>query len=165
MARNRTVWKEAIVVEGLSEFNRAIGKVAKDVAKQNRREYKRMAEHVASIARGKIERNVSGAAASSIKGMGSNAGASVRFPAGGRGSRNDPVGYYPWLDFGGGPVQGRGVTSHGNREAALFVRREVRREGRYVYPAIRESKDYIMDQAAELVESVARDERFETRGF
>ena len=161
---NRTVWNEkTVLVAGLSEFQRAMGKVSKEVAKQNRVQFKRIAEHVASIARGRIENNISGAAVSAIKGIGTNAGASIKFPRGGPGSRGDPVGYYPWLDFGGAPTSGRGVTSHRN-EKAFFVRRTVIREGRYIYPAIAASTDYIVEQAGDIVSDVGRHEGVEVRG-
>jgi hypothetical protein len=96
--------------------------------------------------------------------MGTNAGASIRYPAGGRGSSGDAVGYVPWLDFGGAPATGRGVTAHSRRQAGAGVRRAVLKEGRYVYPAILESKDYIVEQAEDLVQDIARHEGFEVRG-
>lgn len=161
--RNRTVYStDGVRVEGLAEFQRSIRKVSKEVAKSNRVQFKRIGEHVAAVARGKIRNNITGAAASSIKGMGSNAGASVRFPAGGRGSSSDAVGYFPWLDFGGAPRLGRGVTS--SIQAGTGVRRAVIKEGRYVYPAIRDSQAYIVEQMEDLVEDVARGEGFEVRG-
>jgi len=155
--------KDGVRVEGLAEFQKAIRAVSKETAKLNRVQYKRIAEHVASIARGRIESNISGAAASSIKGIGTNAGASIKFPAGGPRSGTDPVGYYPWLDFGGGVLQARGVTSH-RTEKAFFVRRPVIKEGRYIYPAITASHDYIEEQAGDIVSDAARAEHFEVRG-
>ena len=163
--KNATIYaKDGIRVEGLREFQQAIAAVSKETAKQNRVQYKRIAEHVASIARGKIEHNISGDAARAIKGMGTNAGASVRFPAGGAGSGSDAVGYYPWLDFGGAPATGRGVTSTGRSQFGSGIRRGVIKEGRYIYPAITESRDYIVEQAGDIVTDAARAQQFDVRG-
>jgi len=160
---SRTIYaSDGVRVEGLREFQTAIRQVSKDVAKQNRVQWKRIAEHVASVARGRMHfGSGSGGAATAVQGISSNAGAGIRFPAGGPGSGGDALGYYPWLDFGGGPRAGRGVThSTGHGGGA---RRAVIKEGRYVYPAITASWDYILEQAGDIVADVGHQEGFEVR--
>jgi hypothetical protein len=159
--RNRTVVsKDAVYVEGLKEVQAGFGKVARKVEKA---QFKRAGEHVVGVARGKMTDSRTGTAASALRSIASTAGASIAYPAGGPGSGGDSAGYYPWLDFGGGSPVGRGVT-HTEGAYALSFRRGFIKEGRYLYPAISDSKAYLMDVAAEAVEDAAKSEQFTVRG-
>jgi hypothetical protein len=157
--RNATVYAvDAIKVEGLKEITRAFGQVSKDLTKEMRTGFKRVAEHVAAVARGNMTdlKHPTGAAAWGIKGTGTNAGASIRFPAGGPESGKDKLGYYPWLDFGGSVGRGR-VRSIYSHTVAVQSGARVRplvKGGRYIYPAIAASSDYISEQAGEIIEDV-----------
>jgi hypothetical protein len=155
------VSKDAVGVEGLRELGRSLDGTSRKV---QRIQFKRAAEHVVGVARGKMESNISGAAASALRAIGSNTGAAIAFPKGGRGSGREDAGYYPWLDFGGGAAKGRGVTASSNRQSGSGARRTVIREGRYLYPAISESKAYLQDVAGDAVIDAARSEHLETRG-
>jgi hypothetical protein len=158
--RNRTVVsKDAVYVEGLKEVQAGFGKVARKVEKA---QFKRAGEHVVGIARGRMESSRTGAAASALRTIASTAGASIAYPAGGSGSGEDAAGYYPWLDFGGGALKGRGVRH--SEQRGIHFRRGFIKEGRYLYPAIAASTDYLKDVAAEAVEDAAKSEQFTVRG-
>lgn len=162
--RNRTVVsKDAVYVEGLKEVQLSFGKVAR---KMEKIQFKRAADHVIGVARGKMESNITGTAASSLRSIASTAGASIAFPKGGRDSGREAAGYYPWLDFGGGQARGRGVTSTPRYGGIGYGggRREFIREGRYLYPAIAESKDYLQGVAGDAVDDACKAERLEVKG-
>jgi hypothetical protein len=166
--RNRTVVaKDAVRVDGLKDVQLGFGKVARKI---ERIQFKRAAEHVVGVARGKMGNSITGTAASALRPVASNVGASIAFPKGGPGSGGEPAGYYPWLDFGGAKAAGRGVTSRPvwrfgkSRWAYGDTRRDFIKEGRYLYPAISDSKVYLEGVAGDAVEDAARSEGYEVKG-
>jgi hypothetical protein len=108
----------------------------------------------------------SGAAASSLKAGAGVRGAWVSFPRGGPGSAGDPVGYYPWLDFGGAVPYGRGVSSSSPiahaKSTGGFRRPITRTGGRYIYPAIDDARQsgFIRDEAVKALVQAALNENF-----
>ena len=154
MAENK-----GVVVTGIPELMRALKATDADLYKATRTEFKSIAKHVVAGAQAKMEFGA-GTAAASVKAGGGIRGAWISFP---RGAGRGDVDYYPWLDFGGGNPQGRGVTP--SRARSLSMRRPFIKEGRYIYPAIAESTEFIIDTAADTIERVAKSNGFDVRGF
>ncbi len=176
MAKNKTIIAErAIHVEGLAEVQRGLGRVSKELTKETRKGFKRIAEHVVGIAQQRMPFR-SGEAAKSLKPRGTNAGAAVGFPAGGPESftpagamggmsSSQKAGYYPWLDFGG--TTGRGRVKAGSHERAAArgsANRPLVKGGRFLYPAIAESSEFIGDEAGVIIERVFEREQFKVEG-
>lgn len=111
---------EKVGVKGLKEFQRSLKKLDADAPKALRLAMNEAADHLIKTAKPQIPRRT-GAAADSLKARSTRTAVRV-----GVGGRRAP--YYPWLDFGGrtGP----------NRS----VRRPFYKEGRYLYPTLRESR-------------------------
>lgn len=148
-----SVDKVGVVVTGIPELSRALKATNADLAKELRVGFKKIAQHVI----GEAERL--GAPTGILKPRAGIKGAGIAFPRGGPLSGDDPVGFYPWLDFGGGRPEGRGVRAGGSGPR----RREVVKEGRYLYPGIGESTKYIAETTYDLIEQVAEKNRFEVR--
>ena len=147
-----------VEVRGLREFERAIRDLDGDLRTELRGDLRSIAEQVAADARGRVAADVgSGDAAASITPRATGKGASIA-----AGGRKAP--YFPWLDFGGSVGRGHrpGVAWSG------AVKREWRGrpvgEGRYLYPAIRASRDLIVRLVDASVERVAREAGFDTKG-
>lgn len=143
-------------VTGLAELDRALRAMGKDVQGELVGQLKDIAEMVAGRARAKVPR-VSGRAAASIVSRSTGRKAGLAF-----GGNRAP--YYAWLDFGGS-------VGRGHRERRAWSGAITREwmgvpvgEGRYVYPAIRESRDDIGRALDDAIESVARSNGFDTRG-
>jgi hypothetical protein len=160
-----------IRVEDLTGTMDALKHLAPDYEKLARAEFRGVAEHVVGVAQGKMEFGP-GTAASSMRPRGVG-GAGISFPRGGPGSGKDADGYYPWLDFGGGLPWGRGVRAsspilHKKSEAGFRRPKEGPsggRAGRYLYPAIGESHEFIGKEAARIMDKVAKRRAFDTEGF
>jgi hypothetical protein len=158
---------EGWVVTGIPETMRALKALDPEAAKELRKAMKAIAEVIVKGARGRMEFGP-GAAASSLKAGGGVRGAWVSFPKGGPGSAGDPVGYYPWLDFGGGRVSGRGVSGQGDPSHAKwlggFRRDTTMTGGRYIYPAIDDARrsGFIKDEAEKALLKAARNKNFRT---
>ncbi len=112
---------DAIKVEGLREFNKALKALDKDLPKLLRLSLNDSVDLIVQGAQRKIVRK-SGRAARSIKAASTRTKARVR-AGGGR------VDYYPWLDFGG--RVGRNNS----------IRREFKKKGRYIYPTYFKARD------------------------
>lgn len=113
-----------IRVGGLSQLSRALRKVDDEAPKQLRLTFNEAADLLIERTKPKIP-VVSGAAARSM--VARSTRTSARIAVGGKKAR-----YFPWLDFGGqGRVKGRPA-------ARPFIK-----EGRYVYPTLREIKPEI----------------------
>jgi len=106
---------DAIRVQGLAEFRRALRGASAEAPKQLRVAHNEAAEIVVGWARPRIP-STSGRARASVRVASTQSRSRVR--GGGR-----RVPYYPWLDFGGRVGKGRSVI------------REFRKDGRYIYAA------------------------------
>lgn len=148
-----SVDKVGVVVTGIPELSRALKATNADLAKELRVGFKKIAQHVIG------EAEKLGAPSGILRPRAGIKGAGIAFPRGGPDSGADPVGFYPWLDFGGGQPLGRGVRAGG----AGPRRRSVVKEGRYLYPGIGQSTEYIVKTTYDLVEHVAEHNRFEVR--
>lgn len=140
-----------VEVRGLRELQGAFKAVDSDIPKSLRIAMKAIADHVVGEAQQKMP-FISGEAAHSLKPRATQRGAGIAYPGGGPGSGKDKGAYYPWLDFGGRTGRKRSIT------------REVIKGGRFLYPAIAESKQYIEDHVNEAVEDAAKRAGFEVRG-
>lgn len=125
-----------VAVEGLAEFNSALRKLDKEAPKGLRLALNEGANLLVSKTKPKIPRKT-GAAAGSIRARSTRTSARVAV-----GGSKAP--YYPWLDFGG--RTGRGGS----------VERKFYKEGRYVYPTLREIRPEIIDELNSQIRSVAR---------
>ncbi len=126
-----------IEVEGLAELNRGLKAIDKDAPKELRLALNSAAQLLVDHVRPKIP-SVTGAARRSLVARSTRTSARV-----GIGGKKAP--YYPWLDFGG---QGRRA---GRPPARPFLR-----EGRYVYPTLREIRPRIEAQLQESISAVIR---------
>jgi hypothetical protein len=113
---------DAVRIDGLREFQKALRAADAGLPKMVRLVGNEAAGIVVDYARPKIPTK-SGRAAGSVKVRSSQRSVGVAV-----GGKRAP--YYPWLDFGG---QGR---VHGRPG-----KREFRREGRYLYPALRVKRE------------------------
>ena len=149
-------------VTGIPEFTAALKAVNPEAYKQLRKDFQGIAKYVIRRAEGL------GAPAGVLRASATQKGAGIRFPKGGPEAHMDPVGYYPWLDFGGAPRPGRGVTSSTGASHERSDSQEFRRAlvpgGRYLYPAVAQSRDFIADTAYQAIEKAARSKGFEVRG-
>jgi hypothetical protein len=121
---------EAVKIDGLAAFVRAVKKADAELPKMLRVALNGCATFLINKARPLIP-TVKGAAARSLKARSTRT--AVRVAAGG-----DTAPYYPWLDFGGH------VGQHGSTARPFF------KEGRYLYPTLRENRDEfgkIIDEA------------------
>jgi hypothetical protein len=131
----------------------ALGAVDSRLPGELKEESLEIAEDVRDLAQLKLRSDVAtstGRAAASIRAFSNMRGAGVR---GGHAS----VPYFGWLDFGG-TIRHEG-SKHEHTTAHL-IRREVRREGRYIYPAADEEST----RAAPRVERML-DRLFARAGF
>ncbi len=118
--------ENAIRVEGLREFQRALRSMDNDLPKQIRVILNDATGIVVAYAQPRIPRKT-GRAAASVKARSSQREARVAV-----GGNRAP--YYPWLDFGGqGRVAGRPAP------------RPFIREGRYLYPALTVKRQEVTD--------------------
>lgn len=113
-----------VQVEGLAAINRALRAVDKDAPKQLRLTLNEAADLLIAQARPKIP-TVTGAARRSL--VAQSTRTSARIAVGGK-----KAAYFPWLDFGG---EGR---RPGRPSKRAFIR-----EGRYIYPTLREVRPRI----------------------
>ena len=152
---------EGVVVSGIPELMRALKQLDAESAKQLRTAMRDIAKVVRKNAQNRMEFG-SGAAASSLKAGAGMRGSWVTFPRGK--DPTDPIGYYPWLDFGGGKVSGRGVTQS---SGGGFRRDTTSTGGRYVYPAIDEARQsgYIEDAAYDAIDAARNRAQLDGEGF
>lgn len=124
-----------IEVGGLADLSRALKKIDAEAPKQLRVAFNVAADLLVQHAAPKIPVR-SGAARRSLKARSTRT--SARVAVGGRTAR-----YFPWLDFGGqGRVKGRPV------------RRSFIREGRYIYPTLREIRPKIEQALSDGISAV-----------
>jgi hypothetical protein len=167
MAVVSTNRNEGLRVVGLPELHRALRAMGHDMDREFSRGMRLIADRVIERAQGKMP-YITGTAARSLKPVSvRGGGAGIKFPGGGPGSATQVAGYYPWLDFGGGLYGARGVTSfspvaHVKNHSQLFKRAKVE-GGRYLYPSIGQSTDFIADTLGDLIEKVAHGQQFTVR--
>lgn len=125
---------DAIKVEGLSQFVRAVKKLDSDLPKMLRVAFNSAAQIVIDYAEPRIPHKT-GAAAGTLKAKSTQN--AVRVSAGGKRAP-----YYPWLDFGG-QIGTKSGKAHGNRGKRPFYT-----DGRYLYPALGAKRDQL--QAASI---------------
>jgi hypothetical protein len=153
-------------VRGVREMSAALKAVDAGLPKALQKGFKKIAQHVIDVARRKMEFGP-GPAASSLRPRATSRGtAGIAFPKGGPESGHDKVGYYPWLDFGGGKPGVRGISAtspiaHARSETGTFKRQRVDK-GRYLYPAIGESRHYIAEAVDDVLADLIKAEDLET---
>jgi HK97 gp10 family phage protein len=125
-----------IEVKGLKEFQKALRDMDSDLPKQLRIALNQASQLVVDKAKTDIPTR-SGAARSSLKARSGQREA--RVAAGGR-----KAPYYPWLDFGGRVGRNRSVH------------RAYYKEGRYIYPALRQNREEIITVMTTAVADLAR---------
>lgn len=112
-----------VTVSGLKEFSRSLRRIDAEAAKQIRVVNNEAAGIVVDRARPRIPART-GRARASLKLRSTRT--LVRITAGGKRAE-----YYPWLDWGGRTGIRRSVV------------RDFIKEGRYIYPALHESRDQV----------------------
>jgi hypothetical protein len=127
---------DAIKIEGLTAFTRAVKKLDKELPKGLRVAFNVAANLIIGKARPLIPTR-SGKAAASLKA--SSTQGSVRITAGGK-----KAPYFPWLDFGG--KVGRGDS----------VKRPFIKEGRYLYPTLAANRDEVTKLVSEALADTAK---------
>lgn len=144
-----------VVTHGVKELSKALRQIDKAAPKALAAGFKAIAQHVVDATKPKVARD-SGRAANSLKARGSTRGGAIAF-----GGNAAP--HYPFLDFGGsvsrGHVPGKAWSGAVKRE----WRGNPNGEGRYLYPTIRDNRDYITKEVDEMVEGLARNAGFETK--
>ena len=133
-----------IEVTGIRELRKALKDVEADLPRELRDGLFEIATLVADAARVKVP-SVSGDAAGSIKARKQSAAASLAV-----GGTKAP--YFPWLDFGGAVGRNRSV------------KRPFLKEGRYVYPTLKEKRNVITEKVDALIKTLAVKAGFETSG-
>lgn len=135
--------RDAVHVENLAQFRKALGAVDPALPKALRDKLKPIGERIATRARSGMPRR-SGRAAGSVKSGVSGNRAYVQIG-------KAAVPYAPWLDFGGTlrPTGGRRNT---------IVRPKVQ-GGRYLYPAIEAMRTQTEHAASQAFDEAAREAR------
>jgi hypothetical protein len=166
--------KFRVEVTGLRELQGAFKQLEGNLPKELRVSFKALADHVVGVAQQRMP-YISGEAAKSLRPRATQRGASIAFPAGGRPWQGEVGGYYPWLDFGGTTGRGRVaaggytnakgkfVNSHAKATRGGAINRPVIKGGRYLYPAIAASADFLTTGVDHSIESVAKHAGFDTR--
>ncbi len=135
-----------VKVTGLREVNSALKEVDAGLPKAMQREFKAIAEVVATAARGKEPRRT-GRAAGSISARATQRGAGIAFS-----DSDGSVPYFPWLNFGGGV---------GRKHS---IQRSVVTPDRYIYTSIAAAKDETQRAVDDAVKRVAGQAGFDTEG-
>lgn len=128
-------------VTGVKELNRAWRAIDAGLPKELRGAFLAISEKVAADARGRVP-VITGEAAGSLRATATQRGAGISFPAGG--TSRGKAQYYPWLDFGG--TTGIHHSIH----------RDVIKGGRYVYPAIEDARERIIEGVGDAIDKVAQ---------
>lgn len=125
-----------IEVDGLKPLLKALRRTETGLQKEMRPAWNRAAQLLVDEAKPLVPRR-SGTAAGTLRAASTQKEARVK-----AGGRKAP--YYPWLDFGG---------RVGRKKS---VKRPFKREGRYLYPALRRVRPQIIEAAAKEVRDIAR---------
>lgn len=136
--------QDAIQIQGLNEFRRALRQVDGDAAKELRKVHNRAADHVVSWARARVEFKT-GRAQRSIRATSTQSASKVT----GGGAR---VPWYPWVDFGGRVGRKRSVH------------RPFLPDGRYIYPGYAHVRDQVQQELEDGVRQIVRSVGWEVTG-
>lgn len=139
-----------IVVTGLPDLQKALKQLDKQLPKELAAGLAEASEIVAKDARAKVPVR-SGAAVGSIKVRKQQRAAAIAV-----GGNKAP--YFPWLDFGG-QIGGKSGAASGNRGKRPFLK-----EGRYIYPSLRNKRPEVAAKIDEVLERMALKAGFETEG-
>ena len=150
----------SVDIRGLKELQGAFKQVDIGLPKELRARMKAIAEHVVGMAQQRMPFQT-GEAAGGLRPRATERGASIAYPGGGAPWKGVKADYYPWLDFGG--TTGRGHVANGHNGYGGSIKRALVKGGRYLYPAIEQSRGYILDEMDKAVEKVAEAASFETR--
>ena len=163
---------EGWIVTGLPELSRAFRDLNPEAGRQLRKAMRDIAKVVVKNAKGRMDfTSRTGTAKASVKAGAGAGGAWVNFPRGRGESGHTSDGYYPWLDFGGGKVMGRGVRDQGDpshkKWKGGFRRDTTQTGGRYIYPAIDEARQsgYIEDVSYDAIERALKHLQLASEGF
>lgn len=127
----------AVEVEGLRDMSRALKRLDQDAPKALRLALNESAQLLIDEVKPQIPRRT-GKAAASLKVASSRTAVRIRV-----GGSRAP--YYPWLDFGGRVGKGKSVT------------RRFYKEGRYLYPTLRQKRQKFEDVLRRALAGVAHD--------
>lgn len=139
-----------VEVKGIRDLRKGLKQIEDDLPKELRDGLAEVSEFVVGIAREKVPRR-SGDAADSMKVRKQSAAAAIAV-----GGSAAP--YYPWLDFGGSVGRGRAGKGTGS------VKRPFLKEGRYIYPTLKEKRSVINEKVDKLIGELAVKAGFETSG-
>lgn len=139
-------------VRGLPELNRAFRQVDSDIPKGLKVAFFAIAQRVVGIVQQRMPFRT-GEAAGRIRARSSQKGAGIAFPDGGTPWRGVKADYYPWLDFGG--TTGRGHIANGHNGFGGSISRPRVKGGRYIYPAIAESHEFLGQEAEKAIDEAA----------
>jgi hypothetical protein len=146
-----------VEVGGLAQLSKGLRGIDADGPKELRLALNSAAQLLVDTAKPKVP-SVTGAARRSMVARSTRTSARVSV-----GGRRAP--YYPWLDFGGTVGRGRKAAvavGRGRRRTASqqasagSVRRQFIREGRYIYPTLRQIRPRIEAQLQESITAVIR---------
>lgn len=139
-----------VEVQGIKELQRSLKQIDRELPKELAAGLAEASQIVVTAMGPKIPQR-SGDAARSVKVKKDQRSASIAV-----GGSKAP--YYPWLDFGG--RVGRGRTGKGTGSAY----RPVLKEGRYLYPSLREKRPEVNAKVDEVLGKMAEKAGFETEG-
>jgi hypothetical protein len=152
----KTIAPTHVELRGLDQLAKDFKAIDTGLPKQLQIEFKEISAFVVDRARRKMPR-ISGVLQGSIRPVATSHSAGISRPTGGDRTKGA---YYPWMDFGGGRPDARGVTATSpiahERSTTGKFRRPVVKGGRYLYPAIAESTEEIGAAADLAVVKVAR---------
>jgi hypothetical protein len=144
-----------INITGLRELRTALRKVDKTILPELREGLKDAVNIVSADVRASMPKDT-GRAASSVRAVAS--GNTIWLKAGGA-----RVPYYGWLDFGGKLPDKRprvkkalAGNGFGPRATSRGATRAKKRDGRYIYPAIRRNTPMIVERAGDAFDDAAR---------
>lgn len=139
---------DAVVTTGLRQVRRGLGVIDKQLPKDLRAALKtRVAEPIAAAARPKVPVR-SGRAQRSVRAGATAKGADVR----GGGAR---AVHFGWLDFGG-TIRHHGPNHTHKAGVNHLIKREVKKEGRYLFPTAKERRPQIEAAGQRVIEDVLR---------
>lgn len=133
-----------VEVKGIRDLRRSLKQVETELPKELRDGLAAVSELVLDAARPKVP-SVSGGAVGSMRVRRQSAAAAIAV-----GGEKAP--YFPWLDFGGRVGRNKSVV------------RPFFKEGRYIYPTLKEKRSVINEKVDKLIAELAVKAGFETDG-
>jgi hypothetical protein len=142
--------ENVIQVNGLKDLRIALNQLETKMGPELRKQLNGVVSIIAEAARGKVP-VVSGKAAGSIKPGSTQTAAQIKV-----GGSAAP--YFPWLDFGGST--GRGHVP--GRAGSGAIKRPFLKDGRYIYPTLKERRPQIEAAVDDVIRGLAADAGFDT---